>query len=220
MSYALAGASGWWFSLPALPLCGYTILRINPPCVFRETPAMNRRQFLRAGAGRDREEWRPVFGYEGYYEVSSLGRIRSLHPGRRRRGGDILSLHGTPYLRVSLCRKGSKRTVNVHSLVARAFLGERPAGLEVNHRDGVSSNCAASNLEYVTSSENKLHTFRLGHKPVGSAHHGAILNEEMVRGIKERLQEERPGRVSREFGVNISTLYSIIRGKSWRHVTV
>lgn len=132
----------------------------------------------------------------------------------------MLSPHGAPYPRVSLCRKGSKRTVNVHSIVARAFLGERPEGMEVNHRDGDRCNCAASNLEYVTSSENKLHTFHLGRKPVGSAHHGAILNEEMVRRMKMRLREERPGRVSREFGVNISTLYSIIHGKSWRHVTV
>lgn len=163
------------------------------------------------------DRWKPVTGYEGYYVVSSRGRVRSLHRRprimRTRLGED-------GYRRLSLCRDGQKRTALLHCVVAAAFLGPRPPDMEVGHKDGVGSNCAAANLGYVTSSENKLQTFRMGRKPVGSAHHAAILDEDRVRRIKLALLEDRPARVARDFRVNISTLYSIIRGKTWRHVTV
>src|SRR5947207_616174 len=99
------------------------------------------------------ERWLRVVGYEGYYEVSSRGRVLSLHRHpriMRTRLGD------NGYLRLSLCRDGTKRTALLHCVVAAAFLGPRPPGLEVGHKDGIGSNCAASNLEYVASSENKL----------------------------------------------------------------
>ena len=163
------------------------------------------------------DRWKPVIGYEGYYEVSGRGRVRSL---RRRPRIMRTRLGEDGYRRLPLCRDGQKRTALLHCVVAAAFLGPRLPGMEVGHRDGVGSNCAAANPEYVTSSENKLQTCRTGRKPVGSAHHAAVLDEDRVRRIKLPLLENRPARVARDFRVNISTLYSIIRGKTWRHVAV
>lgn len=166
------------------------------------------------------ESWLPVVGYEGLYQVSNRGRVRSLHPRHARPKMMRTRLGEDGYRRLSLCRDGTKRTALLHCVVAEAFLGPRPDGLEVGHKDGVGANCAAANLAYVTSSENKHQTFRHGRKPIGSAHHGAILDEERVLRIKIALLENRPARVARDFRINISTLYSIIRGKTWRHVTL
>ena len=123
------------------------------------------------------EEWRPVSGYEGLYEVSSLGRVRSLP-----RVWEQVSKHGTLHkhtssgrtLKPGLTRQGypsvvlgRRRTRLVHRLVAEAFLGPCPAGKEVRHLDGTRTNNTISNLAYGTRSENiadaKLHgTFQKG----------------------------------------------------------
>ena len=69
------------------------------------------------------EDWRPVVGYEGWYEVSSLGRVRRARPGLGARVGHILSpqLSNNGYLMVPLCREGCRRYRSVHRLVGEAF---------------------------------------------------------------------------------------------------
>lgn len=112
------------------------------------------------------EEWRDVADYEGIYQVSNLGRVRTF----RRKSGFVgfelsdeprpMSLipHGNGYLYVSL-RKGDKRkNYYVHRLVARAFIGEIPDGYVVNHLDYNRSNNSADNLEIVTQRENVEHS--------------------------------------------------------------
>ena len=112
------------------------------------------------------EEWRPVVGWEGWYSVSNLGRVRRESMGRGSYPGRILKPrwnHLQRYPQVSLSR-GNKVTPHyIHRLVAMAFLGSSPAGKEqINHRDGDRTNNAVSNLEFVTSSENVRHALRLG----------------------------------------------------------
>jgi hypothetical protein len=100
------------------------------------------------------ESWRPIPGYEGSYEASDLGRIRSL-PRRTTRGGILRgSTHQFGYRVVHLSHFGVKQREGVHVLVARTFLGPRPEGQEVRHRDGNPSNNQVSNLRYGTRSEN------------------------------------------------------------------
>ena len=97
------------------------------------------------------EIWKPVYGYGGKYEVSNFGRIFTKHQNalkKQRRcpmGG---------YLRVDLFRKNKRRTVWVHRLVARAFLGPCPKGYEVHHTDFNRTHNSLSNLEYMTVAEN------------------------------------------------------------------
>jgi hypothetical protein len=93
------------------------------------------------------EEWRPVVGFPDY-EVSSLGRVRSY----KQRAPRILR-HGSNrcgYAQVRLCIQGILHTRTVHTLVAEAFHGPRPEGLEVRHLDGTRTNNQASNLTYAT----------------------------------------------------------------------
>lgn len=120
------------------------------------------------------ERWLPVAGYEGIYEVSDQGRVRSLDRvvngprGRKsKRKGKVLKpcIEGFGYPTVGLCKEGISRTVRVHVLVAEAFLGPRPEGLEVRHLDDVKTNNVPANLAYGTASENRYDSVRNGTHP-------------------------------------------------------
>lgn len=104
------------------------------------------------------EQWRPVVGWEGLYEVSSEGRVRSF---RRGANGRILrpgiASHGYPTVAL-----GRGNTQSVHVLVAAAFIGPCPEGQEVRHRDGKRSNPKAENLRYGTRSQNINDAIRSG----------------------------------------------------------
>lgn len=122
------------------------------------------------------EEWRDVVGYEGLYEVSSRGRVRTVGSIRERSGSRgsltvherIRKPHLTPkgYHRVQLSKDGVARNHLVHVLVAQAFIGcpDESDADQVNHKDGFKSNNCAENLEYVTQSENMLHAYEHGLK--------------------------------------------------------
>lgn len=100
------------------------------------------------------ECWLPVPGYEGFYEVSDLGNIKSI-PRPRTRGGLLaIKIGKRGYPAVSLCREGKQVTHEVHRLVAAAFIGPPPSRQEVRHLDGDPLNRHVANLAYGTRSEN------------------------------------------------------------------
>lgn len=119
------------------------------------------------------EEWATVIGYEGRYEASSLGRIRSL-PRKdmlgRRVGGRMLSEinHPSGHLRVKLSLDGTYRGAWIHRLVLIAFTGHVPEGMEVCHTDGNPANNHLSNLRWGTRGDNLRDRVRHG------THHQAI----------------------------------------------
>lgn len=96
------------------------------------------------------EFWAAVVGYEGDYEVSTMGRIRSLKTDRQL--ATKVSQQG--YLCVHLWRDNKRTTAVVHRIVTAAFLGPRPQGLEVCHNDGDKLNASLSNLRYDTRRSN------------------------------------------------------------------
>lgn len=113
------------------------------------------------------EEWRSITGYDGYYEVSNTGKVRSLdrvvvrsdgvHQVRK---GKLKSLFITPdgYLDVKLSMNGQDRRYGIHYLVAREFVDGFEDGLEVNHKDYNRKNNQHWNLEWVTHKQNIQHT--------------------------------------------------------------
>lgn len=100
------------------------------------------------------EQWLPVVGYEGYYEVSSEGRVRSLAKGRNRRTGKILkpSSDADGYQVLNLSRDGKQKQHKLHRLVATAFYG--PSDLFALHSDDNPANNRASNLRWGTPLDN------------------------------------------------------------------
>lgn len=125
------------------------------------------------------EEWKPIKGYEGYYEISSFGTVKSLsrtiytvwkngEPGTYFQKGRILATKECSknkkgwqtYLQVCLSVNGMQKYKMVHRLVAEAFL-EHPAGKDyVNHKDGNKHNNCVDNLEWVTQKENIEHCIK------------------------------------------------------------
>jgi len=108
------------------------------------------------------EEWLPVLGWEGLYEVSSLGRVRSLprevasgKSSRAVRGGKVLKSANTGgYRHVALHNVDRVKNSRVHVLVAEAFLGPRPEGMNACHTDGDSTNNVPENLYWGTQLQN------------------------------------------------------------------
>lgn len=118
----------------------------------------------------EKEEWRPVVGFEGAYSVSNLGRVRRNIPEDNTYVGRILVLSKDSkkhfrYLRVHLVYGPIKKYCTVHSLVATSFLGPCPEKKQINHIDGVKINNRIENLEYVTQPENMSHAKRIGLLP-------------------------------------------------------
>jgi hypothetical protein len=107
------------------------------------------------------EQWLPVPGYEGLYDVSDQGRVRSHRrkgaPGRIRKP----QTRGT-YLSLMLYREDQPKEWRIQALVAAAFLGPRPDGLLICHRDGDPHNNRPTNLYYGTWSDNNFDTVRHG----------------------------------------------------------
>lgn len=106
----------------------------------------------------------------GFYEVSSLGNVRRAKPGIATFVGRPISpiKSGTGYAVISVNDGSGKQKVRyLHHVVAEAFIGQRPDGFVVNHRDGNKQNNEAANLEYVSRKENAVHAVRTISRYVG-----------------------------------------------------
>lgn len=110
-----------------------------------------------------KEFWLPAPGYEGLYEVSDIGNVKSMPRLVIRGNGNPLPVRGrilkicvctVGYPVVVLCGRGAPKSTMVHRIVAEAFLGPQPHGMEVDHRNGKRDDNRAVNLRWVTRAEN------------------------------------------------------------------
>lgn len=122
------------------------------------------------------EEWRPIIGYEGMYDVSNHGRVRN------RTGFILKQTHTKGYCYAMLNGKPKVKRAMVHSLVAVAFIGPYPEGMEINHRDTNKANNCVENLEYCTASENIRHAVANGLWTTGDNHWSRKHPERVPRG--------------------------------------
>lgn len=164
------------------------------------------------------EEWRQVVGYEGLYEVSSLGRVKSLERivlfknGKKKKFPTmILKNYNCPYPRVRLNKEGVGSNNYVHVLLCAAFIGKRPPKHYVNHIDGIKENSILSNLEYVTASENNKHAFRLGlNKPNHKSKRTNILCRWCSKSFRPKLTTTRCCSKSCNMRVRMKALKGLI----------
>lgn len=127
------------------------------------------------------EVWRDIKGYEGKYQVSNLGNVRSLDRMVKHPQGGVVPRKSAPlkqnrhsggYLVVGLCQDPKRY---VHRLVMQAFVGEPPAGMnDVNHIDGDKTNNCLSNLEYCNRLHNVRHAIRTGLQDNTGANNGGV----------------------------------------------
>lgn len=172
-----------------------------------------------------KEIWLKIKDYDGMYEISNLGRIKSL----KRNSERILSLTKDRYgyLGVRLCKNGIMKRFKVHRLVAEYFIDNPNNLFEVNHIDGNKENNVVDNLEWSTRSQNLKHAFKLklkkgtggGGKSYGEKNGNHKLSVKDVQEIRKKyvFKSKTHGStaLAKEYGVNKKTILSILHNKSW-----
>lgn len=169
------------------------------------------------------ELWKPVRDYEGWYEVSDVGRIRRIMPGKGTRPGQIIkpTISTRGRLQVSLSRRGEQHTLPIHVLVAHAFIGPRPEGMEINHIDLNHRNNVATNLEYVTPRGNINHAYSHAEHRERTTRRGmqngnAKLTDGDVLAI--RASAIPRDKIAAIYGVSPCTIKFIRNRRQWKHV--
>ncbi len=171
------------------------------------------------------EIWKYIPGYEGLYEISNFGRVKSL-PKRNRPGKTIIlkpTMDTQGYLYVSLYNLNKQKTVRIHPLVANNFVdGKTKLKSQVNHVDGTKENNNSSNLEWVTGSENMLHAVAMGllSTKKGEENPASKLTKINVKEIRKLystgLYTQRF--ISNKFNISFSTIHLVVRNKIWKSV--
>ena len=174
------------------------------------------------------EQWQPIAGFEPYYEVSDLGRVRSFwsrgNPRTYRASlPHVLRPSQTTsgYPAITMCVDGKVHPPRkIHQLVLAAFTGPKPPGMEARHLDGNRQNNTLSNLAWGTHTENMRDKGRHGTQARGQDHPLAVLTNGLVRHMRA---EHKAGATTKDIaerhGLNYETAYSAIaRTRVWRHV--
>lgn len=166
-------------------------------------------------------EWRTIPGFSRY-SASEKGDIRRDVRIHNSLPGPIsASLNDRGYYKTSLTDDlGNSRTVTVHTLVALAFLGQRPAGMVICHNDGVPTNIHYTNLRYDTPKSNTADSRSHKSMCTGSSHPEAKLKECDIPEIKRLWSEGRLRQkdIGALYGVSQRAIWQVIHGKKWKHV--
>jgi len=156
------------------------------------------------------------------YEVSNEGRVRRITATRRTLANHVMTLQkeSTGEYRLILRHEGVQHRFTIHSLVADAFIGQRPLGLTIDHLDADRSNNHATNLEYCTQKENTLRAIRMGLRvPLkGERHPMSKLTKGQVEWIRITLRENliSKGDIARILNVTRSLINAIEQQKLWK----
>ena len=175
------------------------------------------------------ENWKDILDFEGYYQISDLGRVKSLAKTITRKNGVKVFMpekilkptKANPgYFSLILCKENCRKTVRVHRLIAQAFIDNPKNKPEVNHINGIKTDNRIENLEWVTCSENIKHAFDTGlNKPqdVRGVKNGRCkLSEKQVLEIRESKLSNKD--LSKSYNVSDVLIGQIKNKKIWTHI--
>lgn len=165
------------------------------------------------------EKWKDIEGFEGYYQVSTLGRVKSLSRTSIRRGRiypqkeSVLKMQVTQYPSVMLQKDGKKRRINIHRLVASAFIHNPQNKPMVNHINGIKTDNRVENLEWVTQRENEDHSIKYGLKHIPSNTKLSFGDVKRIRAAVSKGEQQKD--IAQKFNVHPTTVSKIVTGSSW-----
>lgn len=174
--------------------------------------------------GLENEVWKPIPGWEGFYDVSDFGRVRSVARVVMRSNGVKNSVKHRilksgkslvqPYLFVCLNKTGSRAfSVRVHNLVAQAFLGPKPEGMLIRHLNGNPADNRLTNLAYGTYQENALDMHDHGTMTFAKMTPEMVINARRLSSAGESYAS-----ISRSMGINARTIIAAVKMQNWKHI--
>jgi hypothetical protein len=178
------------------------------------------------------EIWKDVPGYEGFFNISNLGRIETVsrkvknnnYKGVRISKKRILQpfLMKNNYYAIKLCVNGVNKKFYLHRLIAQAFIPNPKNKREINHIDGNKQNNNILNLEWVDRKENITHALMTGLLKTGEQCPWHKLTEKQVKKIRSEYIPFINGykNLGKKYGVSWQTIVSIIKNKSWKHIEI
>lgn len=175
------------------------------------------------------EIWKDIPGYEGFYQASTLGRIKSVTRTVNRRGNTtrivyerilITMSDGKGYQLVNLNKYNVSTTHTVHRLILSTFVENTENKPQVNHINGIKDDNKLINLEWSTVSENGLHAYKNGLQisAKGEKVNGSKLKDEQVLEIRKIGKSKSLKELSNIYNISISTISMIINNKIWTHI--
>lgn len=168
------------------------------------------------------EVWKDVIGYEGLYQISNFGNVKSLGNSFSRKERFLkLSPQSKGYLTVVLQKNGKRKMMLVHRLVAEYFVSNLNDKLQVNHINGIKTNNRAENLEWVSHRENLDHAIKNNLTLKGEENRNSKLKDVDVIKIHYLLQKGVTTKeLSESYNVSYSTIDSIRTNRYWKHLNL
>ena len=174
------------------------------------------------------ENWKFVVGYEGYYEVSDFGRVRSIgrkikcSRGMRFVDGRVLSIHKNKrrsnYCSVVLSVDQRKERLYIHRMVLDAFVGVNPDGMQGCHFDGDPTNNYLDNLRWDTPKANNADKLMHGTDIRGEKSSAAKITSDNVIQIRARSHSEFHKTIADDYDISRQQVDRIVRGERWAHL--
>jgi hypothetical protein len=174
------------------------------------------------------EIWKDIIEYEGSYQVSNLGRVKSLLKFRGNRNGGYFQKerilkpgkYKTGYSYVILYQNKVTKVFKIHRLVAQAFILNPENKREVNHINGIKFHNQLENLEWCTPSENRIHAYKtkLRRSNEGEQNNNVKLTQIQVDEIRQKYIPRKHSiyKLAKEYNISSSQIFVIVNHKSWK----
>lgn len=162
------------------------------------------------------EVWKDVIGYDGSYQISNLGRVKSL---KHKKYFILKECDVRGYRRVLLYKNNITQKFPIHRLVALHFLPNPENKPTVNHKDGIKHNNFVDNLEWATFQENERHSFDTLNKSfIGEKNNRSKLKSTQILEIRELGKKMDTSSIASIYGVSKWCIKLIINRKRWSHI--
>lgn len=168
------------------------------------------------------EHWKPVVGFEGYYEISNVGSVCRVKPYRNVKAYARVTQWqwkgngNRPY--VVLSKNGEHKTLKVHKIMVDSFLGGTPEGFTVHHEDDRYTNNRISNFRFLSAIDNWRDAYLSGLMTHGSKHKNAKLTEAKARELLALNGKISLKQASKKFGISTTAVSYLWKGRNWAHL--